>query len=73
MIRSVLTKGGTWLALMALALLSIAGRADPALSTSYAVSILGRPALPADFPHFPYANPDAPKGGEVRLAAVGFL
>jgi len=23
----------------------------------------GAPALPADFAHMPYANPDAPKGG----------
>jgi microcin C transport system substrate-binding protein len=71
MIRSLLTKGGAWLALAVLALPPLPGRADPAVSTSYAVSILGRPALPAGFAHFPYVNPDAPKGGEVRLAAVG--
>lgn len=28
----------------------------------------GRPALPADFTHFPYVNPDAPKGGSLRLS-----
>ena len=33
--------------------------------------ITPEPQLPADFPHFPYANPDAPKGGEVRLPAIG--
>lgn len=31
----------------------------------------GEPDLPADFPHFPYADPAAPTGGEVRLAAPG--
>ncbi|EKF17533.1 extracellular solute-binding protein [Nitratireductor pacificus] len=31
----------------------------------------GAPALPADFTHFPYANPDAPKGGEVTYCVVG--
>jgi microcin C transport system substrate-binding protein len=33
--------------------------------------ITPEPQLPPDFPHFPYANPDAPKGGEVRLPAIG--
>jgi peptide/nickel transport system substrate-binding protein len=31
----------------------------------------GDPALPADFTHFPYANPDAPKGGEITYCVVG--
>ena len=47
---------------------------SPALAQttrSHAITILGKPALPADFPHFPYVNPDAPKGGDVSLAAVG--
>ncbi len=32
---------------------------------------IGTPALPPDFPHFPWANPDAPKGGEARFAVIG--
>ena len=28
-------------------------------------------ALPADFPHFPYVNPDAPKGGRIDYAVPG--
>ena len=28
-------------------------------------------ALPPGFQHFPYANPDAPKGGQLRLGAQG--
>nr|WP_189487584.1 extracellular solute-binding protein [Limoniibacter endophyticus] len=31
----------------------------------------GEPALPADFTHFPYANPDAPKGGMIRYCVIG--
>jgi peptide/nickel transport system substrate-binding protein len=27
--------------------------------------------MAADFPHFPYANPDAPKGGTITIGAVG--
>ncbi|WP_424814680.1 extracellular solute-binding protein [Roseococcus sp. YIM B11640] len=38
---------------------------------THALSLLGEPALPADFPHFPWANPDAPKGGEVALTRLG--
>ncbi|MCS6890304.1 MAG: extracellular solute-binding protein [Rhodovarius sp.] len=37
----------------------------------HAISLLGEPALPPDFPHWPFVNPDAPKGGEVTLAALG--
>jgi microcin C transport system substrate-binding protein len=36
-----------------------------------AIALFGNPALPPDFTHFPYANPDAPKGGEVVLGSVG--
>jgi microcin C transport system substrate-binding protein len=38
---------------------------------THALSLLGEPALPANFPHFPWVNPDAPKGGEVALTALG--
>jgi len=31
----------------------------------------GEPALPADFGHFDYANPQAPKGGEITHCVVG--
>ena len=38
---------------------------------SHGLTILGAPALPAGFPHFPYVNPAAPKGGEVAFAMTG--
>jgi microcin C transport system substrate-binding protein len=38
---------------------------------TYGISLLGAPSLPPDFKHFPYANPEAPKGGEVALSSVG--
>ncbi|MDY0226777.1 MAG: extracellular solute-binding protein [Desulfomicrobium apsheronum] len=37
----------------------------------HALAMNGQPRYPADFSHFDYANPDAPKGGQVRLAATG--
>jgi peptide/nickel transport system substrate-binding protein len=37
----------------------------------YGIAMRGEPALPADFAHLPYANPDAPKGGVLRQAVTG--
>lgn len=45
--------------------------ADAGVTRSHAFAVLGEPALPPDFPYFPYVNPDAPKGGEVTLASSG--
>lgn len=53
-------------------LVSFAASAQPAAPIrTHALSLLGEPALPADFTHFPWVNPDAPKGGEVTLTALG--
>ena len=41
------------------------------VARTHGLSMLGTPALPPDFAYFPYVNPDAPKGGEVALSAVG--
>lgn len=38
---------------------------------SHAITLHGEPKYPAGFRHFDYVNPDAPKGGEVILAAIG--
>ena len=61
------------LACIALALgASAVGSAGPALAAeSYAIAMHGAPALPADFPHMPYANPDAPKGGRLAWGLLG--
>ncbi len=34
-------------------------------------SLLGEPKYQAGFPHFDYVDPQAPKGGSVRLSAIG--
>jgi peptide/nickel transport system substrate-binding protein len=45
---------------------------SPALSEpKHGIAMHGEPALPADFTHLPYANPDAPKGGQLRQAVTG--
>ncbi len=38
---------------------------------THALAMTGTPKYAEDFKHFDYANPDAPKGGEVKLATVG--
>ncbi len=44
----------------------------PAQATpKHAIAMQGEPALPPDYTHFPYVNPDAPKGGAYREALVG--
>lgn len=37
----------------------------------HAISMHGEPALPADFKHFPYVNPNVKKGGKVSYGVVG--
>ena len=37
----------------------------------HALAMHGKPALPADFQSFPYANPDAPKGGRISYGWQG--
>ncbi|HSI42534.1 MAG TPA: extracellular solute-binding protein [Xanthobacteraceae bacterium] len=37
----------------------------------HALSLMGSPKYPADFKRFDYVNPDAPKGGTLRLSADG--
>lgn len=37
----------------------------------YAIAMHGRPALPENFSHLPYADPNAPKGGKLVLGFQG--
>jgi microcin C transport system substrate-binding protein len=46
-------------------------RADSPVHSFYALSLLGQPKYPANFKHFDFVNPDAPKGGELKRAAIG--
>ena len=45
-------------------------RAEPGLPT-HGIAMHGLPALPPDFKHLPYANPNAPKGGRLSLGFQG--
>jgi len=64
------------LAVLGLALivgLAFAGlsRAQDEMVVSHGYSFYGDLTYPADFEHFNYVNPDAPKGGELSFAALG--
>lgn len=43
----------------------------PALTTLTTFAEFGEPKYPPDFEHFDYVDPDAPKGGHLRLSAYG--
>ncbi|HFK7184737.1 TPA: extracellular solute-binding protein [Serratia odorifera] len=57
-------------AALVLSALSFASQAE-AINEGYAFALLGEPKYSANFSHYDYVNPAAPKGGSVRLAAIG--
>ncbi len=44
---------------------------DQTVYRSHAIAMHGEPKYPADFAHFDYVNPDAPKGGTIHTGADG--
>jgi len=54
---------GIWL------LAGLAGACSAA--ETYGIAMHGAPALPPDFNHMPYVDPDAPKGGRLTWALLG--
>jgi len=59
------------LVLGAVSLLSGPASAQDAPIHRHSLSLIGEPKYPADFAHFDFVNPDAPKGGVVRMADIG--
>jgi peptide/nickel transport system substrate-binding protein len=56
----------------AIAAFAAAAFANPVLAApSYAIAMHGDPALPTDYTHFPYADPNARKGGKLTLGVLG--
>ena len=58
-------------ALAGAAALALAGAAYAEDAETHGLSSFGDLALPPDFPHFSYVNPDAPKGGKLVLQITG--
>ena len=72
MLRRVFFRG---LRLAALAFgpvfLGLPATAEPVAAPAHGIAMYGAPALPPDFAHLPYVNPDAPKGGRIRMGESG--
>ena len=51
--------------------LAYAGETDDEIIKATSLAEFGEPALPDAFEHFPYANPEAPKGGKIVLSDFG--
>ena len=58
------------LAFLVVPLFAASGRADDGVVVAHALAEFGTPRLGPDFDHFAYVNPDAPRGGSVRLAST---
>jgi microcin C transport system substrate-binding protein len=58
-------------AALLLGLIAVPASAEEGLEHHHAISLIGAPKYPADFKQFDYVNPDAPKGGLVRMADIG--
>jgi peptide/nickel transport system substrate-binding protein len=56
---------------LSICLVEIVGPAIADESPRHGLALYGEPALAKDFDHLPYANPNAPKGGRLRLGMTG--
>ena len=56
---------------LSLLLLLICSRSWANVNKSHAIALYDGPKYAADFQHFDYVNPDAPKGGTLRTASKG--
>ena len=70
--RRAAFKAGAGGVLAALVCRPFAALADDSVET-HGLSSFGDLALPPDFPHFAYVNPDAPTGGLLSLQITGSL
>ncbi len=62
---------GRLLCLLAIVCSTGAFGADEVIHSGHAIAMYGEPKYGPDFPNFDYVNPNAPKGGTVRLGAAG--
>jgi microcin C transport system substrate-binding protein len=69
MVMSITRSLSFVLLLLVISSLTQAAMADPV--RHHALSLIGTPKYPAGFKYFDYVNSKAPKGGKVRLSAIG--
>ena len=58
-------------ALCLAAMLPLSVNAEEKVTKSWAIAEFGEPLYDETMEHWPYANPDAPKGGQITLGAFG--
>jgi peptide/nickel transport system substrate-binding protein len=71
MTRTIRSSPGWRGAVLAAGLWVLCGVPAGADEPSHGIAMHGEPALGPDFTHLPYANPDAPKGGRLRIGFQG--
>ena len=73
--RPHVKKWTAWSALVVLGTALIWGNSlraqEVKMIKSHGYSFYGDLSYPADYPHFSYVNPDAPKGGEISISTLG--
>ena len=73
--RPEMSKRVGWTALLVLGAGLVWGAAtqaeDVKIIKSHGYSFYGDLSYPADYKHFNYVNPDAPKGGEISISTLG--
>lgn len=69
--RSAAVLGAAVLAKLGLSTAVRPAAAQGAVNWRHGLSLFGDLKYPADFKHFEYVNPGAPKGGAIRMLAVG--
>jgi microcin C transport system substrate-binding protein len=67
-LKRFLVAARAWRAFTLLAALLLG---TPSAFAAHALALGYEPKYPPDFKHFDYVNPDAPKGGELVLSAIG--
>ncbi len=60
-----------FITLLTFVLLAVALPVSAEITVSHGIALHGEPKYGADFEHFDYVNPNAPKGGSVRLMGSG--
>ena len=60
-----------WVMILVAMSMSAMGHAQTAVTVSHALAMHGQPKYGPDFMHFDYVNPQAPRGGMIRLADDG--
>ncbi|WP_454652625.1 extracellular solute-binding protein [Bradyrhizobium liaoningense] len=71
MFQRLLEGFGVRLSVLALAVVTGLSAGAARAEETHAIAMHGKPAMPADFTHMPYANPDAPKGGRLTWGILG--